>query len=1288
MPSRPRRARRSAVLSVAVLLLALTPVGTPAAPAAPAGAGGTDGPMVVDTHTVTLVTGDVVRLDELEDGADRAVVSEPAGSAWYQTFTEDGGAYVVPSQAIPLLAADRLDLALFNVSDLVEQGLGDATTGTLPLIVTYQRAATAGAAAAAPPDGVRGTLPLPSIDGLAVAADKQQSARLWADLTSSPGPGLAGLAVEDGIRKIWLDARVQVSLADSVPLIGAPAAWNRGLDGTGVRVAVLDTGVDGGHPDLRDRVVETRDFTGKGEVSDGYGHGTHVASIIAGSGAASDGHYRGVAPGAELVVGKVLDDSGSGFTSWVIDGMAWAAPRADIVNMSLGGPVTRGEDPVSQALNALSTEHGTLFVVAAGNRGPHQTQSHYVTSPAVASSALAVGASTGSGGVASFSRDKVMGSSAVKPELVAPGVSITAARAAGTGCCGEDMYTTESGTSMAAPHVAGAAAILAQQHPDWDPAVLKTELISTATPLESGSVYRQGAGRVDVDRATSQMVRVDAGVLDLGHFTRPFEDGELVTSRTLTYRNDGTGPATLRLTTELAREFGQEVPGEHLTVTPDQLTLAPGASTEVVVALDATDLPGNTYNTYSGSVVASGDQQVVRTAVGFVKEGNTVDVTVRALDRHGQPAFASLRVSQYKDFNNGGYFPEVFFLSPEQTEWTLRLPDNVYNVVAAVATFDESGRFAEEVSVVGDPELEVGPPAREVLLDARQANPLTVDTPRRSEPSAMLVTWARGSDTRNRFRIEAFQFFHTDGSLERVSVAPVPAVSSEPFHLLTSFETRMPALRAELRSPTGGLPVVVAGGPAVEGRHDLPVVDAGTARPEDLAGKDLEGALALVREAADRSWADQVLAVTAAGGSAMLLQSDHPGVFWPDLRGAPITVLSLDRDEGDELRRRLAHGPVTVRLHGTPATPYSYELTYAESGQIGTDLGYRAIHADLATVQVRLHRPGVGQPGEPGTEPGTWSRQTWFAACGCLTLPALDWAQPAAVRTEYATADADLAMVKDLVTPDFGFFKRFRSPVRVVHQPQTWTTEEWLRAPLVPGLPNSTVEPLSASVRFETSLRFQVAPWRDSAGHWSGDPAGLTTAARLYRLGEDQPIFDRPQLSGSVPVPSGPGEFRLEVDTDHDGSAVPLSTHTRTVWTFRSDAAGTFENPVMLPLVDVAVTDLVRGASGSAGALDLTNTAPDNRTVTLKLLAGHQRGADAAPVESMAVSVSMDDGASWIPAVVSRSAGPDGTYSARYRHPPVDQTSGYVSLRIEATDGDGNTMSQTIVRAYRLAGGV
>ncbi|MFB7598527.1 S8 family serine peptidase [Streptomyces sp. NPDC056160] len=130
--------------------------------------------------------------------------------------------------------------------------------------------------------------------------------------------------------------------------------------------------MDAAHPDLADRITAARSFVPDEDVTDRNGHGTHVASTVAGTGAASGGKERGVAPGASLHIGKVLSDEGWGQDSWIIAGIEWAArdQHARIVNMSLGSAEpSDGTEPESEAVNRLSAETGALFVTAAGNTG-------------------------------------------------------------------------------------------------------------------------------------------------------------------------------------------------------------------------------------------------------------------------------------------------------------------------------------------------------------------------------------------------------------------------------------------------------------------------------------------------------------------------------------------------------------------------------------------------------------------------------------------------------------------------------------------------------------------------------------------------------------------------------------------------------------------------------------------------------------------------------------------------------------------------------------------------------
>jgi subtilisin family serine protease len=599
------RLRLLAAAALALLVLGGT-AGAAVDAGRPAGADGK--PQAAPrSHVLTLITGDRVHIDVSADGLTAATVDpaprgEDLPGPIFQTLEVDGDLFVIPSDAAPYLDTE-LDRELFNVTDLVDQGLSDRGAA-LPVIIDFERAPrtlppgferdrtleSIAAVAASQPRGQASEF------GRAVARQAQEDARRG---NSRAGKARDADHLFEGIDRIWLDERIEATLQDSVPQIGAPTAREAGFDGTGVTVAVLDTGIDASHPDLAGKVAASRNFTeaappppfgssASSDETDRHGHGTHVASTVAGSGAAAGGLRQGVAPGATLLNGKVLGDFGFGQVSWAIAGMEWAArdQGAEVVNMSFGTGPTDGTDPLSQAVESLTAEHGTLFVAAAGNFGRDET----VGAPAAASAALAAGAVDKSDNLASFSsRGPRLGDSAIKPDVTAPGVDIVAARAQGTsrGTPVDEHYTAISGTSMATPHVAGAAALLAQRHPDWDAVELKTALVTTAAPGPY-TVYQQGGGRIDVSRAFTQpTVLATPAPLDFGFFRWPHEGRGPVT-KTVTYTNLSETDITLELTFDVTDEDGAPPEPGMITMSTPSVTVPAGGTATLDVTLDST----------------------------------------------------------------------------------------------------------------------------------------------------------------------------------------------------------------------------------------------------------------------------------------------------------------------------------------------------------------------------------------------------------------------------------------------------------------------------------------------------------------------------------------------------------------------------------------------------------------------------------------------------------------------------------------------------------------------------
>ena len=325
---------------------------------------------------------------------------------------------------------------------------------------------------------------------------------LYAAAHSMTRDGILALSQREDVEMIWYDEPVHTLLDVSVPLIGAPVVWQAGITGKGIKVGIVDTGIDPDHPDFAGRIVQMKDFTGQGP-NDNHGHGSHVAGIVGGTGSASGGKYRGVAPECLYYTAKVLRGDGSGNTSDVMAGVEWAVQQGvQVVNLSLGSDgACDGTDALSVTCDAAMGK-GVVVCVAAGNAGPDAST---VGSPGCAKTVITIGATTKTDQVAVFSSRGPTSDNRVKPDLCFPGGSIISCRAKGTsmGTTINDSYTQASGTSMATPHAAGACALLLQAKPGLTPQQVKDILMNTAKYLNLDA-NTQGTGRAQVDKAYQQ----------------------------------------------------------------------------------------------------------------------------------------------------------------------------------------------------------------------------------------------------------------------------------------------------------------------------------------------------------------------------------------------------------------------------------------------------------------------------------------------------------------------------------------------------------------------------------------------------------------------------------------------------------------------------------------------------------------------------------------------------------------------------------------------------------------
>ncbi len=1276
-----RRGLRHAVLTCAAAALMGAAIVAPAAPgaavpgtaklsaampstgAALASAGQPGTPAGRATTTLTLVTGDRIQLDRLPGGRQAATIDPGPGREHvdFQQFEIDGELYVFPLDVLPYVAAKRVDQALFNVTKLVADGYDDAHRTTIPLILTYTRDANASASKAMSVLRAATAGPvLQSVNGRAVAADKRQAERFWEsvddDRVSSRSGAQRVPTLAGDIARIQLDAKVTADLDRSVPQIGAPAAWEAGFDGTGVTVAVLDTGVDTTHPDLAGVITETRNFTPSPTTEDKVGHGTHVAATIAGTGAAAGGTRKGVAPGARILAGKVLNDSGSGLVSWILDGMEWAAGSgADVVNMSLGGGPTDGTDILSQGLDALTDQTGTLFVVSAGNDG--ENGEFTVGSPGAANRALTVGAVDRNDALAEFSsRGPRTGDFAIKPDITAPGVGIVAARAAGTtfGTPVDASYTALSGTSMAAPHVAGAAAILAQQHPGWGARELKDALASTAERKDGLTVFEQGGGRVDVARAVGQGVHA-TGTLDLGVYEDAAAPAEV--RKEVTFTNASDHAVTLALALSLRDQQGNAPADGSVRLGASEVELAAGATATVPVIVDPARLGRGRV---SGWLTGTADGVVVHTSLGLMKELPRHKVTVRALDREGAPTFAVILVM----FGLDRRFDTVTSLG--EAGRSIEVAEGTYYLNSLIA----GGRAPHKTMTMAvDPVLEVTHDLT-VTLDARKATEVVIKTPEPAVQDGYLSYYAYRELGGRRLATAGGTF---DGT--RLYVTPTRQVTDGAFEFSSRWQLIAPPLTAKVVGAGLALePWYMNSSPALDGTRTLPLAYLGAGLPDDYRGRDVRGKIVLID--AETGVANARVRTAADAGAAMVLAAQPAGAptwtaWTPVGDRLPAMGALLTHEDGERLVELLQSGSVKLRLDGTPASPYLYDVMQVSKGRVPDKVVHRVDEQNSATVASRYRESGgIGWAKDqrfgwrPWQETSINHRQRFHRtpAVRQEIVSSGDTYWQHRVKYHFSR-ESDNELAGGLVQT----VRRYTPGQRV--------SEDWFAPvgrPAIPvGLPGIT------SYRSGDGLTIRVPQWADSVpGHYGFGEGGLgeisdVTRARFYRDG--QLVTEAPEAWATFPAVAKRATYRLDLTVVRDTPEWNFARRTDTSWTFRSARPDVGEQP-LLPILSVDYEV----------ATDLRNRAVADAETAVDLTVRQQEGfgGDGPAATALKAWASFDDGGTWTKLDVANRG--DGRFRARVAHPRLDRTSGYVTLRVQARDAAGSVVDQTVERAYGL----
>ncbi|MFY1617577.1 S8 family serine peptidase [Micromonospora sp. WMMD736] len=1254
--------RRSAAAAVGVTLVTalVTPSTAHGAPASPPPTAPTG--RAADAHgapvTVTLITGDRVTVTPGRADAPPTVdVARPSGATGsVRVATERGDTYVYPDEALPYLATGRLDKQLFDITQLIAQGFDDARAGALPLIVTR----TVGSAALRTRTDLPGAetiLDLPSVRGEAIRARRPQAADFWSALTGGSRPGAAASTARSadtaapsftaGVDKVWLDGRAKAALADTTAQVGAPAAWAAGGTGAGVRVAVLDTGVDTTHPDLADRIVASRSFIPGQDVIDRGGHGTHTASTIAGTGAASGGREKGVAPGADLVIGKVLDDFGGGSISGIIAGMEWAArtEHAKVINMSLGVSAWHSQDdPLSQSLTQLTAETGALFVVSAGNSGP---DAYTLGAPGTADAALTIGAVDGADHLADFSSaGPRMVDEGLKPDLTAPGVDVLAARSQYMEF-GEGFYRLDSGTSMAAPHVAGAAALLAQKHPTWSARQIKDALMGTSVPTPDYSAYRAGSGRLNVAAAYHQDQIIATGSVDAGLVpSSPGTQPQRIT-RKITYTNTTDSAVTLALSVN-----GADAPATTFTTGAGQVTVPARGSSTVDVVVDPKGLaPGR----YSARITARHAGGVVHTAVGVSVDSKRYDLTINLKDRTGRPASGEVEVVSAEGVST--------FMWVRDGKLVSRWAPGTYALIGAIDVQGLHGDASLGFAMLTAPEVELTAD-RVVELDASKARQVKVATPQPTTITNSRIDIFRSFTSREPTPSDygaLREVFFPGATYDSLWALPTRApVRQGSFVFTTRIRAEQTPLEITRNGRRTGDPLAQPGSrPLADGTSRLDAVFAGTGAAADYARVSARGKAVVVRRDDSVPPSERVRAATAAGAALLLVVNDGKGrasEWYGNSDGrttGPLPVAALVGGEGESLIAAItAAGRKGVRLTVTahPSPRYLYDLVDYHPGGVPDDPSPRTDPKHLARIDL-VFAPPTGKPAAES--------RTDFPPYSYVAAPAFPM-RPAAPgpRTDWVSAGDGVRwkQTADVV----GWGRSYTE--EIAYRPGSVQQDRWFGPVTRPRLLMYDIP-----FRGEFGMSAYIQGFGDGGSVHSGSGSGeMRQRISLYQ--GDRKLTQMENAAelfvGDLPTETLP--YRLLVETESIPEYSPYSSSTRTDWSFFSGAvAGT----------DVQAMPLVQLDYGTE--VDLAGRAPRRNDLTITpVVMGSTAAKDA--VSSLDLEVSYDDGRTWRRQSLKEHK---GVWTAALNAPG---RAGYVSIRVTAKQRNGGGVTQTVMRAFGL----
>ncbi|WP_078082953.1 S8 family serine peptidase [Microbulbifer mangrovi] len=1211
----------------------------------------------------TLITGDKVSAVVKNDGALAGIrlLGEEGGEVVTSIFKRGNDTYVVPPKAQKLVDAKAVDMELFNISKLYLAGYDDKSTAKLPVIVEYIDGTLAGAAVPQALNGMSLTGEIEIIDSAAFGIDKTQAAELWTQLTA-----------DNSVEGVWLDAflhahKVSASetLTPTVPLTGAHDPHAANFTGEGVTVAVLDTGYDVEHADLAGRVIASADFTySRNGVDDLNGHGTHVATTIAGTGVESDGLWAGMAPETNLVIGKVLGNTGGGSTYGILNGMIWAVEQgADIVSMSLGGSATSCGGPMVDLVEALSDE--ALFVISAGNSFTRET----VGSPGCAPSALTVGAVDRNNETAVFSsRGPSPDGHSSKPDITSQGVAVVAAASGGFG---DTAYTALSGTSMSAPHVSGGAALLKQARPELSPRELKKVLTSSVTPTDA-HVLEQGAGPMDVNQAMVQNVVANPNP-ELGFFTGGHYE---YTEASVTLENLSGEDKTFKLKLDIVGEDDSvELPSTLAGLGLKSVTVPANGSVDVPVWIDPTvGLRSGAYGAITGriegTVVGNTDERLT-VPVSFWIDQPQVELSFSVTDNRGKPAQSPSKIYVMNDEDDWGHY-----LAVNNGVASLDVPEGDYTIVANIMTYDNDSAFGGLVesaaqmavlrrNVSGDSTIE---------FDARNAEKVEFKAGKPLAPQGYSFGFTYALDDAKSAKLAAME-------LAPDYVKNFYAWSQGHDDRFRSFvTTRAIAPEAEVTLENGEVLDYTNQGLALsfhgEGSAEMVAVgDAGYST--DWEQFDLEGKIALI---SNPYYLTSYMVGNAMKHGAIGVIAYRPGTsgrYKGVITGTPkVPVIAVSGEQGERIAAEVEAGNNVVSWSGIAAerSPYAYSINHITDGHI--DSGLVQVHEkDMYKITARYHAQDGDRPAWTDVMAMTNSTGEFYSTGSPQMV------MTPVEREEYYTATPKNAWT-NIVMPDHQLRNNggyFDGP-RVMTAGEEETT--WFKGPRG-GTQMSSGS--SLALRTTNAVQFSIPSFGDASGHDGSGGYNSRTAYGITVDGQTQYLD-----GGMLTVPHGNSEITLEIRSYARGvgDRSPIGDHLGSlyqgIYTFNTDASKQGPQRVLVPVIDLPLSIVNTANAGEPMQVKLSGVMDglgevDLSSVSLQYGYGQECAMENISAFMYCPVSNKFSPSNWVDAEVKQV---DGEWIATI--PNDGETGDYVHLRVEMTGSQGSHTQQITMRNYLL----